>query len=483
MKTRRASDSPFRNPIVIGAVTLLVAVIAVVLAYNANTGLPFVPTYNLNVELPDAAGLNSSDSVLVGGTRVGYIGGISATTLPGGDVGAVLHLKLEKSIEPLPADSTDLVRPVSPLGLKYLEINRGHSSRMLAPDATIPVSHTRLPVEIDDVLKMFNRPTRAASADNLDAFGDAFAGRGSDLNDAFSRLQPLVGDLLVVTKNINDPRTNWAKLFPSLEQAAQEDAPVATQQAGLFAGLDETFTPLSAATPALQAAIAGGPPALRTATRELPAQARFIDDSTELFRRFKPAFENLAGASKQLAPAEAAGIPALQRAPALNGRLVATLTDLERFAEDPHTLPGLVLLTDTAQLLQPTIAFATPAQTSCNYLALLFRNLESAVSESDVVGSFLRVGILALPQLPNSEAGPSTAPANGPPAPAGAPLTIKTLEDDSFLHSNSYPNTDAPGQTPECESGNESYIKGRQVIGNDPGNQGLVTERTKRVLP
>jgi hypothetical protein len=36
---------------------------------------------------------------------------------------------------------------------------------------------------------------------------------------------------------------------------------------------------------------------------------------------------------------------------------------------------------------------------------------------------------------------------------------------------------------PECESGNESYIKGRQVIGNDPGNQGLVTERTKRVLP
>ena len=31
---------------------------------------------------------------------------------------------------------------------------------------------------------------------------------------------------------------------------------MATQQAGLFAGLDETFTPLSQATDALQAAIA-----------------------------------------------------------------------------------------------------------------------------------------------------------------------------------------------------------------------------------
>ena len=482
MKTRR-SDSPFRNPIVIGSITLLITVIAVALAYNANTGLPFVPTYNLNVELPDAAGLNASDSVLVGGTRVGYVGGISPTTLPGGSVGAVVHLKLDKSIEPLPMDSTDLVRPVSPLGLKYLEIERGDSSQMLAPGATIPVSHTRLPVEIDDVLKMFNPPTRAASTANLNAFGDAFAGRGSDLNQALNGLHPLVDDLLSVTTNLNDPRTGWSKLFPSLERTAREDARVATQQAGLFAGLDVTFTPLSQATPALQAAIAEGPAALRTATRELPAQAKFIDDSTELFRRFRPAFANLAGASTQLAPAVKAGVPALRAAPSLNGRLVTTLTDLERFAEDPRTLPGLVLLTGTARLLEPTIAFATPAQTSCNYLTLFFRNLESAVSESDVVGSFLRVGILALPQLPNSEAGPSSAPADGPPAPAGAPLTIKTLEDDSFLHSNPYPNTDAPGQMAECEGGNESYIKGRQVIGNDPGDQGLVTEKTKQVLP
>jgi len=102
-----------------------------------------------------------------------------------------------------------------------------------------------------------------------------------------------------------------------------------------------------------------------------------------------------------------------------------------------------------------------------------------------VIGSFLRIGILALPQLPGSEAGPSSAPANGPPASAIPGLTgiTRTLVDDSFLHSNPYPNTDAPGQTPECEAGNEHYIKGRQVIGNDPGNQGLITEKTKRSLP
>ena len=479
----RRGESALRDPILIGAVTVLITIIAVYLAYNANNGLPFVPTYNLNVEVPDAAGLIATDSVLIGGTRVGYIASISGAKNAQDAPVALLHVRLTKSVQPLPSDSTDLVRPVSPLGLKYLEIRRGHSTQTLGSNATIPESHTHLPVEIGDVLQMFGPRTRAAAASNLDAFGDGFAGRGPDLNQALNGLQPLVEHLLPVMRNLLDPRARWRALFPSLEQAARELAPVAAAQADLFSALDQTFTPLSSETPSLQAAIAEAPPTLSTATRELPAQARFVNDATELFRRLRPALTNLGDASDQLAPTIPVGIPALQRAPALNRRLLATLSKLERFALDARTGPGLRLLAQTATLLRPTIAFVAPAQTQCNYLALLFRNLESALSESDVVGSFLRIGILALPQLANSEAGPSSAPANGPPAPPGLPLQQASLEDDSFLHTNPYPNTDAPGQLPECEAGNEHYLRGRQVIGNDPGNQGLRTERTSRSLP
>jgi hypothetical protein len=35
------------NPVLIGAATTLVVIVAVFLAYNANNGLPFVPTYAL----------------------------------------------------------------------------------------------------------------------------------------------------------------------------------------------------------------------------------------------------------------------------------------------------------------------------------------------------------------------------------------------------------------------------------------------------
>ena len=45
----------FANPVLIGAVTVLIAIIAVFLAYNANTGLPFVPTRELKVDIANGS--------------------------------------------------------------------------------------------------------------------------------------------------------------------------------------------------------------------------------------------------------------------------------------------------------------------------------------------------------------------------------------------------------------------------------------------
>ena len=48
------------------------------------------------------------------------------------------------------------------------------------------------------------------------------------------------------------------------------------------------------------------------------------------------------------------------------------------------------------------------------------------------------------------------------------------------MHANPYPNTDSPGQTPECAAGNEPYSPSAALIGNPPGNVGLKTEQTTR---
>src|SRR4051795_11469422 len=61
------------SPTMVGAITTLVIVVAVFLAYNANNGLPFVPVYRVSVEVPNAARLVQSNEVRIGGHRIGVI--------------------------------------------------------------------------------------------------------------------------------------------------------------------------------------------------------------------------------------------------------------------------------------------------------------------------------------------------------------------------------------------------------------------------
>jgi hypothetical protein len=128
---------------------------------------------------------------------------------------------------------------------------------------------------------------------------------------------------------------------------------------------------------------------------------------------------------------------------------------------------GLERLTHTMQSLQPTLDFVTPAQTTCNYVTLYLRNVADLLSIGDANGTWQRFIQVITPQGPNNEGFPASAPANG-----GGPKPLA-----NHLHNDPYPNTAAPGQTKECEAGNEPYAVGQTVIGSPPGNQGTKTAR------
>ena len=55
---------------------MLFVVVAVLLAYQANQGLPFVPRFELKVDTPNAARLVVGNEVREGGFRVGQVAGI-----------------------------------------------------------------------------------------------------------------------------------------------------------------------------------------------------------------------------------------------------------------------------------------------------------------------------------------------------------------------------------------------------------------------
>jgi len=453
------------NPVLIGAATVLVVLVAVFLAYNANQGLPFVPTYSLEAQTPSAANLVRGNEVRIGGTRVGSVDRIEVQRQDDGTSIALLGLKLERSVAPLPKDSTVIIRPRSALGLKYVELTRGTSSEGFEDGDTIPLaSATPAPVEFDEFVNMFDEETRDAAAANLQGFGDAFAGRGASLNQAIGALRPLLRDIVPVAQSLSSRETGLPRFIRELADAARIVAPAAEAQAELFVNLDATFAALRVvARPYIQESISEGPETLDAAIEGFPVQRPFLANTEGLFRELRPGANALRTAAPELADALEFGTPVLRRSPAFNERLASLLTELEAFAEDPLVPRGIRRLNETVDTLNPTLQFLAPTQTTCNYVAEWFRNISSLLSEGDRNGTWQRFIIVANPQGPNNEGGPSSAPANGP-----------TLE--NHLHSNPYPNTAAPGQPRECEAGNEPYVAGRTVTSNVPGTQSAVTE-------
>src|SRR2546422_5958665 len=73
MTRGRGTASIVASPVLVGAVTTLIVIVSVFLAYNANQGLPFVPTYNIKAQLPGGANLVPGNEVRIGGFRVGVI--------------------------------------------------------------------------------------------------------------------------------------------------------------------------------------------------------------------------------------------------------------------------------------------------------------------------------------------------------------------------------------------------------------------------
>jgi virulence factor Mce-like protein len=467
---RSSGSSIAGNPVLIGAATVLVIIVAMFLSYNANAGLPFVPSYQLKMEAPSAAALVVGNEVRIGGSRVGAVDSITTRRREDGSSVAVIGMKLERAVDPLPKDSTVVIRPKSALGLKYVEITRGRSDDGYADGDTIPVSASQpTEVEFDEFINMFDEATRISMQENLQGFGDAFAGRGSSINTALGVLPALLRDIQPVARNLSDPDTQLKRFFNELGDAARIVAPAAETQAQLFVNLDRTFTALDeVARPYIQDSITEGRPALDAAIESFPRQRPFLRNTEGLFRELRPGARSLRKAAPDLAVTLTVGERTLRRSPALNRRLESLLAELQRFANDPVAPRGIKRVAETFEVLNPTLQNLAPVQLKCNYITLWFRNVSSLLSEGDVHGTWQRFIIIATPQGPNNEGGPSSAPANG-----GTPTR------DNYLHSNPYPNTGSPGQPNECESGNEPFLTGRTVIGNVPGRQPAATEGTK----
>ena len=318
---------------------------------------------------------------------------------------------------------------------------------------------------------MFDPPTRAGVTASTIGFSDGLAGRGVSVNDAIGAFLPLLRHLQPVARNLASPHTDLGGFLRGLEAFTGALAPVAQRQANLFVALDTTFRALAGVSvPFLQQTISETPPSFQAVIADTPTIRPFLTDSATLFSELRPGLATVPASAPVLADAFAAGARNLPGTVALDQRLVGLSQHLQAYGENPVVLQGLDRLTLTASSLRPPLAFLTPVQSSCNYVTLFLRNAASLLSESTTSGTSLRFSLVAIDDVLGGEGVPSSRPYT-------TPVSTSTAEHGP-LHVDPYPNTDSPGQTAECEAGNEPYSGAAADIGNVPGNQGLKTEST-----
>ncbi len=388
---RRTTTAVLANPVLVGAVTVLVVVVAVFLAYNANNGLPFVPTFELRANVPDAAKLVRGNDVREGGSRIGVVSDIQPIRRKDGTAGAEVTLKLDEGATPIPADTSVRIRPRSALGLKYVELQRGTAADTLPTGSTVTVGGEALAPELQEFFNIFDRRTRIDTRRAITGYGDAFAFRGADVNQAIASLPRLVSAVQPVMERLAAPEANLAGFFRELADAARVTAPVAAVVADGFVAGSELFEALDSDPEALQETIAQSPETLAVGTTALRNSRPFLRSLAGVSDELRVAAGELRASTPAIGAALVSGIEPLQQLPALNARLETTFRAVTRLSRTSGATTAPRALNGLMETLNPLLRHLGPYQTVCNYWNYSWYGLSDHITDTNSTGTVQRI--------------------------------------------------------------------------------------------
>lgn len=458
---RKGRNSIVANPVLVGASAILVAVVAVFLAYQANQGLPFVPTYRFTVDLPNGQNLVPQNEVREGGARIGLVESMRPVRFADGRVGAQATVALGGSVSHLPIDSRWAVRPRSALAQKYLEVVRGRARKAVPEAGHVARGQVHNPVELDDFLDTFDARTRRGSQELIRGTSDALAGRGADINDSLAILPSFLSHLEPVARILGDPSTRLRNLFQQLDTTARIVAPLTDVYARSFANAATTFAAIGRDPAAFDRSFVLTPPALEAGARSLRVQRPFLRDLTLFSEELERSSRQVRLAVPPLTRSLALGARVQLESVALSRRTGSALQALDDLATSPQTSTALRALAATLVSLRPQLRYLGPRFTVCNYWNFFWTFNADHISDRDSTGTVERVLSNSGDQQANSVSTQGAAArANGEGVqPGGVP---------QFFHGQPYGRAVDEQGNADCEDGQRGYPNGPLAKGLGP---------------
>lgn len=137
--------------------------------------------YMVKVHFPAVNGIIEGSDVFFGGVRTGTV---QRLDIDPDAKGVVVTMNIDRQYAPLHEDATAAIRPKSLLGEKYIAVTVGSPDKPAVADgATLPASATSVNVELDQLINIFDAPTRKQLQVLIDNLGVGLAGQGRMTNE------------------------------------------------------------------------------------------------------------------------------------------------------------------------------------------------------------------------------------------------------------------------------------------------------------
>ncbi len=180
-------------------------------------------SYTLTAYFVSAEGLTPQNDVVINGARVGSVTSVSVAPDDGpGHAGAEVVMQINGGSAPLHRGTRATIRPKGLLGNPFIEVSPGPPSAAEIPSGgTLPLQDTASPVDLDQVMDLFDPQTRARIQTLTREGGASLAGRGSDLNTFLAALPAIMQDTAAVTDKIAKQDQQLSDLDVEFDRIAQ----------------------------------------------------------------------------------------------------------------------------------------------------------------------------------------------------------------------------------------------------------------------
>ncbi|MBA3840080.1 MAG: MCE family protein, partial [Thermoleophilaceae bacterium] len=203
--------------------------------------IPLQPEgFRFRAAFPEATTVAAEADVRMAGVSIGKV---KKQELEQGGGRSIVEMEIENEYAPVPMDTRAILRQKTLLGETFVELSPGSPSAPKLPEnALLARGQVNETVELDEILRIFDNPTRRAYATlvrELELTGRD--GRGEDLNDAIGNLPAfsrdgadVLGVLDVQERALTEWIRNTGLVFDALNRREGELADLIVNSSRVF---------------------------------------------------------------------------------------------------------------------------------------------------------------------------------------------------------------------------------------------------------